>query len=458
MNLPLHALALASVLAPLAAAQEVQEGAVIEPASEQTAGPRPPVLDMTNSVALFDGATLNGWTTHGGRYDGNARWTVEEGAIVGRQGPNRAGGLLYTARPYKNFVLSFETWIDYPFDSGVFLRMEPRSRGGKGMQVTLDYRENGEVGGMYADGYLQHNEGGKARFQRDAWNEVVVRCVGDDMRVTTWLNGELLTDFQLPPNTPGYAPTGLIGLQVHGGEHVPETQRAMFRSVRLRELPDFDSALFACDDDGILSLTDTGRELGWTSLFNGRDLEGWDPRPSAEGYRVERKQLVLPHKGGGGEIRTEKEYRDFELRLDFKISEMCNSGLFLRAAPEGNPAFSGCEIQILDDFNWEAVTKSKLQPYQFTGGLYGAVPPGVPGALRPLGEWNTYEVRYVGRRIAVRLNGHLLYDVDTFALGNAQPPFAERAERGFIGLQRHAPARETESDYAWFRNLFIREL
>jgi hypothetical protein len=441
-----------------ASAQEVQEGVVVEPASERITEPRPPVLDMTNSVALFDGATLNGWTTHGGRYDGNARWTVEEGAIVGRQGPNRAGGLLYTARPYKNFILSFETWIDHPFDSGVFLRMEPRSRGGKGMQVTLDYREGGEVGAMYADGFLAHNEAGKARFERDAWNEVTVRCVGDDMRVTAWLNGELLTDFALPPNTPGYAPTGLIGLQVHGGEHVPETQRAMFRSVRLRELPDHDSALFDCDDDGILSLTDAGRALGWASLFNGRDLEGWDPRPSAEGYRVERKQLVLPHKGGGGEIRTQKEYRDFELRLDFKISEMCNSGLFLRAAPEGNPAYSGCEIQILDDFNWEAVTNSKLQPYQFTGGLYGAVPPGVPGALRPLGEWNTYEVRYVGRRIAVKLNGHLLYDVDTFALEGAQPPFAERAERGFIGLQRHAPARETETDYAWFRNLFIREI
>ena len=47
-------------------------------------------------LVVADGATLNGWTTHGGRYDGNARWTVEDGAIVGRQGPNRAGGLLYT--------------------------------------------------------------------------------------------------------------------------------------------------------------------------------------------------------------------------------------------------------------------------------------------------------------------------------------------------------------------------
>lgn len=419
---------------------------------------RPPILDDTNSVALFDGATLNGWTTHGGRYDGNARWTVEEGAMVGRQGPNQAGGLIYTSRPYENFVISFETWIDYPFDSGVFLRMVPPSVGGKGMQVTLDYREGGEVGGLYADGYVKHNEAGKARFQRDGWNEVTVRCKGSDMHVTAWLNGEPLVDYRMPAGTEGYAPSGLIGLQVHGGEHVPATQRAMFRNVRLRELPSYDSALFTCDDQGQLTPTEAATAAGWTALFNGKDLDGWDPRPSAEGYHVERGELVLPHSGGSGEIRTTKEYEDFELRLDFKISEMCNSGLFLRAAPEGNPAYSGCEIQILDDFNWEAVTKSELAPYQFTGGLYGAVPPGVPGALRPLGEWNTYEVRYVGTQIAVKLNGQLLYDVDTHALADAKPPFAERAPRGFIGLQRHAPARELETDYAWFRNLYVREL
>src|SRR4030095_1182860 len=102
-----------------------------------------------------------------------------------------------------------------------------------------------------------------------------------------------------------------------------------------------------------------------------------------------------------GELLSREDFRDFRLRLDFRIARMANSGLFLRAARDGsNPAFSGCEVQILDDFDWESVTGTKLKPWQFTGSLYGSVPPGDRGALRALGEWNTYEVLYQGARLA----------------------------------------------------------
>lgn len=418
--------------------------------------PQPTLTDQ-NSKVLFDGETLDGWVTKGGRYDGNARWTVEDGCIVGRQNLKKAGGLIYTEKSYRNFIIAFESRIDYPFDSGVFLRMVPRG-GGKGAQVTIDYRPGGEVGAIYADGFLQHNQEGAERFKRDDWNEMVVRCVGKDMRITAWLNGELLTDFTMPKGTEGYAPTGLIGLQVHGGENVPETQRAMFRNVRVRELPDFDDELFTVDDRGILTPTKEGKKSGWKPLFNGKNLTGWDPRPSADCYRVENGELIFPVKGGGAEIRTKGLYRDFDLRLDFKISFMANSGLFLRADPKGeNPAYSGCEIQILDDFNWEKVTNSTLAPYQFTGGLYGSLAPGVKGAMNELGEWNTYEVTYRGTRLRVALNGHELYDVDTLEVP-AQHPFADRVKEGFIGLQRHAPSQVKTEDFAWFRNIFIKEL
>jgi hypothetical protein len=86
-------------------------------------------------VQLFDGQSLRGWVTRGGRYDGNARWSVEDGCIVGRQGPGGEGGLLYTEKRYTSFEFSLEVKLDYPFDSGVFLRMAPE---GKGAQVTLD--------------------------------------------------------------------------------------------------------------------------------------------------------------------------------------------------------------------------------------------------------------------------------------------------------------------------------
>lgn len=415
--------------------------------------PEPRLTDDASRV--FDGAGLEGWVTKGGRYDGHARWVVEDGAITGRQNEKLEGGLIYTEQAYRNFIVTLETRIDYPFDSGIFLRMSPR---GKGAQVTLDYRPTGEVAGIYSDGWLMHNKFAKQKWKRDEWNRFTVRCVGRDMHITVWMNGELVTDYYLPEGSEGYAPTGLIGLQVHGGEHVPLETAARFRNIHVMELPEFDEAMFDADQRGQLTPTDRGSAHGWRPLFNGRDLTGWEPHPSAEHYRANDGILIFPSTKGGGEIRTSADYRDFDLRLDFKISKMANSGVFLRATRDGkNPAYSGCEIQILDDFNWETVTGSKLQPYQLTGGLYGSVPRGDDTAHLPLGRWNTYEITYHGSRLRAVLNGKLLYDVDTFEVPG-KPPFRERAREGFIGLQRHAPDNVEGDAYAWFRNLYIREI
>ena len=421
-------------------------------------------FDDSKFEPLFDGSSLGGWVTAGGRYDGKAAWTVEDGAITGREGPGKAGGLIYTERKYANFIFTCDCYISYPFDSGVFVRMVPRSEGGKGGQFTLDYREGGEIGGIYADGYLQHNEEGKAKWRRDQWNHVEVRCVGRDFRLEFWLNGEKLTDYQLPEGSEGYAPRGRIGLQVHGARG--DESIVQFKNIRLRELPEFDTKMFHCDVRGQLSLTEAGEAAGWRSLWNGKDLSGWRPvGAKAEGFRAVDGVLEFPHAGGGGYLRTEAKYRDFELRMDFKIARGANSGLFLRAADQGNPAFSGCEVQILDDQHWEQDTKGKLKDWQFTGSLYGSKAPERKGALHPNDVWNTYQIRYSGSQLRVGLNGQQLYDVDTHQLplfNKQSKPFAERASEGFIGLQRHAPARRddaaAEAAFAAFRNVFIRPM
>jgi len=404
-------------------------------------------------VPLFDGQTLTGWVERGGRYDGDADWRVEDGCIVGRQGPNGEGGLLYTERRYASFDLLLEVKLDYPFDSGVFVRMTPDA---KGAQVTLDWRDDGEIGAIYSDGFLEHNEAAKARFRRDAWNDLRVRCTGFDMHVEVWLDGEAIMDFEMPPGSPGYAPTGLIGLQVHGERG--DTGAARFRNVRVRELPLFGEECFAGAGGGV-ELTPRGAELGWKPLFDGHSLEGWEVGGEEGRYRAQDGVLAFLARGEGGELRSRADYRDFQLRLDFRIARMANSGLFLRAARDGsNAAFSGCEVQILDDFDWEEVTKTKLKPWQFTGSLYGAVPP-AEHALRPLGEWNTYEVLYQGTRLAVALNGRTLYDVDTAVLAPEQgEPFAKRAKEGFIGLQHHGSENVDGEVLAEFRGMFVRGL
>ena len=137
-------------------------------------------------TTLFDGKTLAGWTEKGGRYDGDAVWTIEDGCIVGRQGPNGEGGLLYTEKAYSCFELRLDVKLDHPFDSGVFLRMVPPGENRKGAQVTLDWREDGQIGALYSDGYVQENPEGAKLFRKDEWNELVVRCTGFDMHVDPW--------------------------------------------------------------------------------------------------------------------------------------------------------------------------------------------------------------------------------------------------------------------------------
>ncbi len=415
----------------------------------------PPLLPSDGWRTVFDGATLDGWTTTGGRYDGKAEWTVEEGVLTGREGPGHAGGLIYTERSYRNAEIELEAWISWPFDSGVFMRMRPEVRGA---QLTLDYRPGGEVGGIYSEGFFFHNPDAAAKWRRDEWNRVRVRCVGDPMHLSMWLNGELVTDYRIPEGSGAFADSGKIGLQVHGGG--VDGGLVRFRDVRVRELPDEAGDYWETDGEGFLKLTAVGEAAGWRSLFNGEDLTGWKAAGAGDGFSARGGVLALLTDGSSPYLATERDYRDFQLRLDFKISPMANSGLFLRAARDGsNPAFSGAEIQILDDFNWEEGTGSKLQPYQFTGGLYGAVAP-ARQALQPLGEWNTYQVTFRGSRILTVLNGQVLYDVDTHALELKQgAPFAERVPAGFIGLQRHAPGGGVEGEaYAWFRNLYLREL
>jgi len=403
------------------------------------------LVDDPRAKTLFDGASLSGWTPKGGRYDGAARWTVEDGCLVGRVNEQGEGGLLYTDGQYTSFDFECEAKIDFPFDSGIFLRMVPAAEQRKGAQVTLDDRADGEIAAIYADGFLLHNEAARARWRQDEWNHVEVRCTGFDMRIEVWLNGEPVADYRVPPSVGEYAPRGRIGLQVHGGMGEPKESAARFREIRVRELPVFGEGPAAA-------------EAGWIPLFDGASLEGFEEHGTSGAWRARDGVLACASGPEGGDLRTRADYLDFELRLDFKIARMANSGVFLRARrDDSNPAYSGCEVQILDDLHWEAETGTKLEPWQLSGSLYGSVPAAAPGLLAPPGEWNTYEILFHGTRLAVALNGRTLYDVDVSKVPG-EPPFATRARTGFIGLQRYSRPGPATEDVVCFRNLFLRPL
>ncbi len=431
---------------------------------------------------LFDGSTLTNWTPRGGRYDGDALWSVEDGCLTGRTGPGDAGGLLYTQAPFTSFELQLECRLEPPFDSGVFVRMAPDARGA---QLTLDDRPDGEIGALFSDGFLDHARPEAARaWRRGDWNHVFLRCTGFDMRVEVWINGVPVLDHVVPQEfgpdgRPVFAPRGLIGLQVHGGGSEAAGHKVQFRDIVVRELPVLGEA-FARDralapPEREARLADRAAD-GWRELFAaepGADgLAAWeavdgedDPRAPGD-YAVRDGVLHIPSSDPPGYLRTREDFRDFDLTLQFRQARMSNSGLFLRGrrestgpdgarVPGGNPAFSGCEIQILDDWNWEAGTNSTLKDWQFTGSLYGALPPAQEGLLAPIGGWNTLELTARGPRLACALNGQALWDVDTHALA-VDPPFAQRAAEGFLGLQRYAAPGVTDAAALEVREMWVR--
>jgi len=158
------------------------------------------------------------------------------------------------------------------------------------------------------------------------------------------------------------------------------------------------------EPDGVTGPQLDGQE-SFVPLFNGRDLTGW--AGALKGYAVKDGALVcLPDRGG--RIYTEEDYADFVLRFEFRLTPGANNGLTLRTPPGGEGAYSGMEIQILDD-TWP-LYRDKPAWYKH-GSIYG-VAPAKGGHLRPVGEWNSQEVAAHGTRIVVRLNGTTILAAD----------------------------------------------
>lgn len=191
-------------------------------------------------------------------------------------------------------------------------------------------------------------------------------------------------------------------------------------------------------------------EAGFTPLFNGKNLDGWKLMGGVgPGYIIEGDRIICPSNGGGN-LFTEKEYANFVLRLEFKLSPGGNNGIGLRAPYEGDAAYQGMEIQVLDD---PAEQYKDIKPAQHSGSIYGVFA-AKQGALKPTGDWNAYEITAQGRHVSIRLNGVVVVDADLDSEKDPavlkQHPGLARST-GHIGFLGHRSLVE-------FRNIRIKEL
>jgi len=414
--------------------------------------PKPGNEPPKGFTALFNGKDLTGWRGlgHTNPYD-IAKWTdkerqekqaaanedmrkhwkVEAGQII-----NDGQGVYLTTE--KDFG-DIELLVDWNMmvanaDSGIYLRGSP--------QVQIWDPNNKDVQPLGADkgsGSLWNNEKPEGKFPLakvdkpvGQWNRFRILMIGN--RVTVYFNDQLVVKNAVMENFWDRAkplpPRGPIQLQTHGGE-------MRFANVFIREIDPEEANKFLGSQD----------DKGFKTIFNGKDLEGWTG--ATNDYVV--KDGVLTIKAGrGGTLLTKEEYGDFAVRFEFKLPPGGNNGLAIRAPLEGDPAFMGMELQILDDGH---EMYKGIQPWQVHGSVYGLVP-AHRGYLRPTGQWNYEEAIVKGSKIQVIVNGTMIVDADLSKiekpLDTHDHPGMRRTE-GHLGFAGH-------SDPVEFRNIRVKVL
>ena len=213
------------------------------------------------------------------------------------------------------------------------------------------------------------------------------------------------------------------------------------------------STLRAADNE----LTDAEKKDGWLLLFDGSTHAGWMNSDRTAPRTPVEDGALNPHKAGHYMLVHERQWTNYVLAADFKISKGCNSGIFIRTAPleprEGKDVgFNGIEVAIDDTTD---------AGYHDTGALYELVKP-TRNAMKPVGEWNHIEITSRGPIIEVVLNGERVTraDLDVFMEPNKRPDgtahkfdiaYRDHPRTGYVGLQDHGSP-------CWFKNIKLRPL
>lgn len=429
-----------------------------------------------NWQSLFNGKNLSGWK----QLNGSAKYTVENGAIVGHTVRNSNNSFLCTKKTYGDFILEFDFRVDNGINSGVQFRSESLKsyQNGRvhGYQFEIDPSKRAWTGGVYDEARrgwlynLNNNPAAKKAFKNNEWNKARVECIGNSIR--TWVNGIACAD--LLDNT---TLNGFIALQVHaiGKDGKEEGKTIAWKNIRILTKDVAKYATPANESVEQINLVDntiSEREAkeGWKLLFDGKTTNGWrgaklDKFP-AKGWVVENGILkVLAGNGGestnGGDIVTTRTYRNFILKVDFKITEGANSGIKYFVDPSMNKGAGsaiGCEFQILDDLR-HPDAKLGVKGNRKLGSLYDLIP---APANKPfdINKFNTAMIVVRGNHVEHWLNGVKLLEYErnnqewnalvAYSKYKNWPNFGNFTDANIL-LQDHG-------NEVWFKNVKILEL
>jgi len=202
------------------------------------------------------------------------------------------------------------------------------------------------------------------------------------------------------------------------------------------------SFILAANAALILITTAAAKKPEFQSLFNGKDLSGWQ----GEGYAVEDGAIVCTPKGKN--LFTEATFANYTLTFEFKLPPGGNNGLGIHYPGEGNGAYTGMELQVLDN---DAEKYKDLKDYQFHGSLYTLQPAKREG-FKPVGEWNQQTVVVNGKQVTVVLNGTEILNADLEQLAKDHPEhLGVKRRSGHLAFLGHG-------DKVAYRNISIAEM
>lgn len=424
---------------------------------------------------LFNGKNLKGWK----KLNGKAEYKVKDGTIVGVSKMGTPNTFLATDKDYGDFILEFDFKIDDGLNSGVQFRSlsnkEYQNGRVHGYQFEIDPAPRAWTGGIYDEarrGWLfpmTVNPQAKVAFKNGEWNKARVEAVGNSIR--TWVNG-IPCSYIWDDMTP----SGIIALQVHSiGNKDQEGKTVSWKNIRIctTDLEKYVSAPikeFAEVNCIANSISPNEAREGWKLLWDGKTTDGWRGAKlnafPANGWVVDNGILkVMKSDGGestnGGDIVTTRKYKNFELTVEFKITEGANSGIKYFVDTEMNKGAGssiGCEFQILDDQK-HPDAKLGVSGNRKLGALYDLIPVSEDKPFKK-NEFNTATVIVKGNHVEHWLNGVKLLEYErNTQMFNALVAYSKyrdwpnfgNAEQGNILLQDHG-------DEVWFKNVKIKEL
>ena len=350
---------------------------------------------------LFNGKDLKGWN----QKNGAAKYTVENGEIVGTTVANTTNSFLCTNEEYGDFIFEVDLKVENVMNSGIQFRSlsKPDYQNNRvhGYQMEVDPTDRAWSGGIYDEArrewlYIPNiNPEGKKAFKKGDWNKYRIEAIGSTIR--TWINGipvsHLIDDMTAK---------GFIALQVHAiyGD-MKEGMKIRWKNIRIQTT---NFKISSLDNTPVINLllnnlSEQEKKQGVKLLFNGKDFAGWRAvhgaaMPVAHWTIKQGEINVSPSDGSetGNDIVTTEQYGSFELTFDFKLSDGANSGVkyFVNEAFDSDGKSGiGLEYQILDDEK-HPDAKMGAAGNRTLASLYDLIPSYKleKRFQRKIGEWN----------------------------------------------------------------------